>query len=223
MYLGSAGSATVIFEGTYFAWVAKKSPVYGKAGVTLDGNTPQMVDLYSSSTQYRQVVWNTGTLSSGTHQVKIEWTGTRNPSATGSYVSVDAFDIVGLLPARHDQTHSRFAYSGNWAPFSTSSAYGGSYARANSYGASVTITFTSSYLAWVATKGTTLGKALVSVDGDAATSVNLAASTVAYRQKVWNTGILPYGTHTVKIWRDPNNLAGKYISIDAVDVIGAVQ
>ena len=95
--------------------------------------------------------------------------------------------------------------------------------RANTGSASVTVTFTGTYLAWIATAGTTLSKAYVSLDGGAAQSVDLARSAVAYQQKVWTTGTLPSGKHTVKIWRNPSDAAGKYISVDAVDVTGTLN
>ena len=178
---------------------------------------------------YQQSVWNTGTLSSGPHTVKI-W---RDPSSlTGKYISVDAVEVIGTLTqatvqpptatgaTRYQQTDSDLAYQGSWSTLSTASASGGSYKRANSNGSSVTVTFNGTYLAWIATKGTTLGKAFVSLDGRAPVGVNLAASVVAYQQSVWNTGTLSSGPHTVKIWRDPSSVTGKYISVDAVEVIG---
>ncbi len=227
-YVNAAASVTVKFNGTYLAWIAKKSPSYGKAKVTLDANAPVTVDLYSAGTLYKQKAWDTGPLDAGTHTVKIEWTGTRHASAIASNISVDAFDVTGTLlqatsGTRFEQADSRLAYAGTWATFSTSGPSAGSYRRANTGSASVTVTFDGTYLVWVATKGTTLGKAFVSVDGKPAVSVNLAASKVAYQQKVWNTGTLSPGVHTVKIWRDPANIAGKYISIDAFDVIGSLK
>jgi hypothetical protein len=123
---------------------------------------------------------------------------------------------------RYEQTDARFAYTGTWATFSTAGASSGSYRRANTASTSVTVSFNGTYLAWIATRGTTLGKAKVSLDGGAAASVNLAASAVAYQQKVWDTGILTSGQHTVKISWDGTNLAGKYISVDAFDVAGTV-
>ena len=65
----------------------------------------------------------------------------------------------------YEQNDDNLAYAGNWTVFSTSGASGGSYRRANTGGASVTVTFDGTYLEWIATKGTTLGKALVSLDG----------------------------------------------------------
>jgi hypothetical protein len=90
-------SVTVTFTGTYLGWIAKTSPVYGIAKVTLDGGDPVFVDLYSADAVWKKPAWDTGTLAAGTHTVKIEWTDTKNAAATGFNVSVDAFDIIGTL------------------------------------------------------------------------------------------------------------------------------
>ncbi len=238
LYANSSGaSVTIGFTGTYLGLIAKKSPVYGMAKVTLDDKTPVMVDLYSSSTVYQQKVWSTGTLAAGSHTVKIEWTGTKNASATDTNIGLDGLDLIGNLieatatppppppastAARYEQTDSHIAYAGTWATFSTTGPSGGSYLRANTAGASLTIGFNGTYLAWIATKGTTLGKAKVSLDGGTAVPIDLAASAVAYQQKVWDTGALSAGAHTVKIAWDAANAAGKYISVDAIDVIGTL-
>ncbi len=97
-YANSVGSSvTVTFTGTSFVWVTKKSPVYGKARLILDGGAPTIVDLYSAKEVWQQKVWQSGTLSSGTHTVTISWTGTKNPAATGYNIGTDAFDIAGTL------------------------------------------------------------------------------------------------------------------------------
>ncbi len=226
----SGSSVTVTFNGTYLAWVATRGTTLGKALVSLDGGPATAVNLAASSVAYQQTVWNTGTLASQSHTVKI-WRDPNNVS--GKYISVDALDVAGTLTSvvsegqgialtRYEQTDSRLQYVGSWPTYYTSKASGGGYMRANTSGSSVTVTFNGTYLAWVATRGTTLGKALVSLDGGPATAVNLAASSVAYQQTVWNTGTLASQSHTVKIWRDPNNVSGKYISVDALDVAGTL-
>jgi len=227
-YANSSGaSVNVAFTGTYVAWIAKKSPVYGKAKLILDGEAPFTIDLYSPSVRWKQKVWEK-TLSDGTHTLRIEWTGLKTTGATDTNIGVDAFNVVGVLlkalvPVRYEDSNSRLVYKGIWYTFYATGSSGGSYKRANTDGASVTVTFEGTYLAWIATKGTTLGKALLSLDGGPAVCVNLAASTTQRQQKVWTTGTLAPGTHTVKIWWDPTNLAGKYISIDAFDVIGVLK
>jgi len=144
----------------------------------------------------------------------------------GGYVDPTAHTVAqppAPTTSRYQQNDAHFVYSGTWATFNTASASGGSYKRANTSGASVTVTFTGTYLAWIATAGTTLSKAYVSLDGGAAQTVDLARSAVAYQQKVWNTGTLGSGRHTVKIWWNPSNTAGKYISVDAFDVLGTLN
>ncbi len=226
-------SATIAFDGTSLAWLAKTSNAYGIAKVTLDDKTCVLVDLYSASTLYRQKVWQTGTLPAGRHTVTIEWTGSKNPASGATNIGLDAVELAGeiaqapaVTPApattRYDHTDSHIAYTGTWATFSTGGASGGSYARANANGTSVTISFTGRYLAWIATRGTTLSGAKISLDGGAATTIDLAASVVAYQQKVWDTGTLTDGAHTVTITRDSANAAGKYFSLDAVDVAGTL-
>ena len=129
----------------------------------------------------------------------------------------------GPTPTRYQQADSHLVYAGTWYTFSTSGASGGTYARADTSGASVTATFAGTYLAWIATAGTTLSKAYVSLDGKTPVSINLARTAVAYQQKVWNTGALASGKHIVKIWWDPADAAGKYISVDAFDVLGTLN
>lgn len=124
---------------------------------------------------------------------------------------------------RYQQTDTRLDYAGSWETFKTGGASGGSYKRAATKGASVTVTFKGTYLAWIATKGTTLGTAYVSVDGKTAVKVDLARATTAYQQKVWSTGTLAAGSHTVKIWWYPANKVGKFISVDAFEVKGTLK
>jgi hypothetical protein len=227
-------SVTIAFHGTYLGLIGKKASVYGIAKVTLDGGTPVMVDFYSASTLFAQKVWNTGTLASGDHTVTVEWTGTKNAASTKTNISIDAIDILGSLnqatvtvppsngTVRYEQTDSHLAFGGTWVAFSATGASGAGYQRTCTNGSSVSIAFNGTYLAWIATKGTTLSKAKVSLDGGAAQSVDLAASAVAYQQKVWNTGTLPAGAHTVTISWDATNAAGKFISLDAVEVLGTL-
>jgi hypothetical protein len=97
-FANSAGaSLTVSFDGTYLAWIAKRSPSYGQADVTLDGTKLGAVDLYAPTSGWQMKVWGTGRLKPGLHTVTIAWTGTGNPAATGTNIGVDAFDVAGTL------------------------------------------------------------------------------------------------------------------------------
>ncbi len=122
--------------------------------------------------------------------------------------------------ARNEQNDARLFYSGAWSTYQTSGPSAGSYARANTSGAYVVIPFSGTRLDLIATRGTTLGKADVSVDGGSPVVIDLAATTVAYQQRVFSTGNLTAGYHSVRISWNTSNTAGKYISIDAVEVGG---
>ncbi|MBU5317395.1 hypothetical protein KQI30_14150, partial [Clostridium bornimense] len=65
----------------------------GIAKVTVDGES-YSVDMYSASAKYKNVVFQKKDLKSGTHSIKIEYTGMRNSKSTGTLIVIDAFDII---------------------------------------------------------------------------------------------------------------------------------
>ena len=101
-YTNSAGSSvTATFSGTSVAYVARTASSMGIAKLTLDAGTPAEavynIDLYSSTSRYKQTVWSVSGLIAGTHSLKIEWTGTRRSGSSGTTVNLDALDIMGTL------------------------------------------------------------------------------------------------------------------------------
>ena len=229
----ATATATATFNGTYLVWVGKKSPDNGQAKVTVDGGVPATVDLYDASATWQQQLWNTGVLPAGDHTVKIEWTGVKNANSLGASINVDAFEIAGTVtqapaaPAvRYEQTDSRFAYAGTWTNSSSPAASGGTFRFSNTKGSAVTVTFTGSSLSWIAKKSPVYGNAKVTVDGGTPVSVDLYHATEIFKQKVWDTGALVPGTHTVKIeWAGTKNSAatGTNIGADAFDIIGTLK
>ena len=172
-------------------------------------------------------MWDTGTLSDGIHTIKIEWTGKKNPAATGSAIAVDAFDILGtpiqaLVWNRYEQSDQRLLYLGTWSTVSGAGASGGSDKRCNTSSGSVTVTFTGRQLDWIATTGPEMSKADVSLDGGAAVTVDLFSADTLYQQKVWSTGMLTTGTHKLEISWNEENASGAYIDVDALEVLGSL-
>ncbi len=96
-YRNAAGSATIRFDGTYFSWVARKGPSYGKATVTVDGGPATTIDLYKWITADQMPVFSTVLLPPGVHTVVITWLGTKNASSTSYVIDVDAVDVIGTL------------------------------------------------------------------------------------------------------------------------------
>lgn len=93
--MGLDPSVLVRFNGTRISLVALKCATSGVAKLTLDGLV-YFVDIYSANPVW-QAAWSSPTLTSGIHELKVEWTGTTNAAAQGTYIYVDAFDVAGTL------------------------------------------------------------------------------------------------------------------------------
>jgi hypothetical protein len=194
--------------------------------VTVDGKDAGTVNLYSASTLWRQKVWNTGMLPSGTHTVTISWTGTAGAGG-GTLIGVDAFDVIGTLtdavptsPTRYEQTDSRVLRTGVWRTYPKAAASGRSYNRSATTGASVTINFTGTRLDWVTMSGTTAGSANVYLDGTKVATITLNATSPTYNVVAWSSGPLANGKHTVRIERVSGTTL--YLPLDAVDIWGTI-
>ncbi|CDM67953.1 Hypothetical protein CM240_0788 [Clostridium bornimense] len=85
--------ATFKFTGTGISIIASKKSNRGIAKVTIDGKVYN-VDMYSNNFVPRTYVYSDKNLSSGTHTITIEYTGSANSSATGNIISIDGFDII---------------------------------------------------------------------------------------------------------------------------------
>ena len=201
----TAGGTSVIITGTNFV-------VSGASAVTF-GGTNATSYLVNSTTQITAVA---PAHTAGAVRVQVVATG-----GTTADTSADDYTFVAPVTlTRIDQTDGSLVWSGTWAVYSTTSAYGGGYKRSSTAGAYVVIPFNGTRLDWIATKGTTTGKADVYLDNVFVTTIDLAATSVAYQQDVWSTGTLASGYHTVKILRNSTGASGRYITIDAVDVAG---
>ncbi|CAH0145064.1 hypothetical protein SRABI98_00641 [Microbacterium sp. Bi98] len=86
-------TATLTFSGTQAAFFAVKDANEGRVGVSVDGGPEVIIDLYSASRIGAVSVFTTPILASGTHTLKVRALGTKNGSASGTYVVIDRFDI----------------------------------------------------------------------------------------------------------------------------------
>lgn len=89
----SGASLTLQFKGTGVSWYGTKGTSSGKAYVYIDSVYKGSVDLYYSSTRYKQRIWTSATLTNGVHTLKILVYGTRRTGATGYDVSFDYFTV----------------------------------------------------------------------------------------------------------------------------------
>jgi len=219
-------SVTIHFYGDAISWVAKTSPAYGQAKVTVDKGSAQTVDLYSASTVWAKKVWKSGTLDLGDHTVTIAWSGKKNSASTGTNLNIDAIVVSGVLTATYQEDSSSLKFTGTWKSVKSSSAAEGAYLQADASGAEVSMTFTGTRLVWVARTAPSCGQATVSVDDAPGATVDLYSSSAKAQVAVWDSGVLPLQAHTVTItWlgaKDTNS-TGTAIDLDAVTVTGSLK
>lgn len=231
----AGSSVTVMFKGTSVTWIGTKGTRYGKADVSLDGTRVATVDVYDSSTHYRSTVWTKSGLSADTtHTLVIKVLGTHRKGASGSDVSVDAFDIAGSLIAvprppawkRYEQNTPGARYSGTWKTSSIAALSGGTHAYSRETSAAVVYTFAGSQVRWIGKRAANYGQAWVSVDGAKPVLVDLYSARTFSQRRLFESPLLAAGTHTLTI-----RVAGKknvkatddYIDIDAFEALQTVK
>jgi hypothetical protein len=86
---------TISFSGTGISWIAYRDEWSGIAKVILDGTSETQVDTFASPAMAQAVVYKVANLPPGIHSLTIEVLGTHGPASSGSWIWVDAFDIIG--------------------------------------------------------------------------------------------------------------------------------
>ncbi|HWC10953.1 MAG TPA: glycosyl hydrolase [Acidimicrobiales bacterium] len=87
------GAAELRFSGTAVQWVARRQPNAGVSDVLVDGAKVASVDLYSVTTQYKQVVFERAGLAPGEHTIRVVRTGTKHASSSYTFHFLDAFVV----------------------------------------------------------------------------------------------------------------------------------
>lgn len=94
---GAGAVLTFTFTGTAVQWIALMDQYSGQAQVTIDG-VSEVVDTYRAygtpGFGWQQIAWQKTGLTYGTHNVRIEVLGTKNPNSGGVGVGIDAFKIT---------------------------------------------------------------------------------------------------------------------------------
>ena len=135
---------------------------------------------------------------------------------------------VATAPAtltHYQETNANLLYSGSWRTSYFKANSGGSQKYTWRSGTSITITFDGTGLTWIATMGPSCGIARVVLDRGTAVLVDLYASKRLYQQKVYGTGVLVNGPHTLQIeWTGQKHPRSQntYVYVDALDVVGSL-
>ena len=227
----TAGAAVIVkFTGDSIWLVGKTAPWYGKALVSVDGGPEEYVDFYSTSEFYKRAVYTKAGLGAGTHTLVMRCTREKNLASSGYTISLDALDVTGSLtqaeaPQGYQQNDANFEYAGSWATSAPSTPHfrAAPSTSVDGPGSSVNVAFDRhlpAYLAWYAKKGRRLRQGQRGPRPrhrqERVTTVDLYSRYDAYKQKVYNTGLLSDGPHTLSIyWTGEKNAAAWGTKIDA--------
>ncbi len=138
--------------------------------------------------------------------------GNRSSFKYGPRFTVDA----------HQEISGAIAYSGTWTRQSLSGAYGGAVKYATASGATSTLAFTGTNVAWVAPKSNTRGKAEVYLDGAKVATVDLYSSTALSRKVIYSANGLTLSDHAlqIKVLGTKNaSSSGTRVDVDAFVVL----
>ncbi|MGL5245662.1 MAG: alpha-L-fucosidase, partial [Sarcina sp.] len=87
-------TVTINFVATEFAIVAIKDPGHGIMTISIDGGNAIDIDLYSNVRIGKQMVYESGVLSSTQHNVIIKCSGRKNTSSNGIAAFIDGIFIL---------------------------------------------------------------------------------------------------------------------------------
>jgi hypothetical protein len=152
--------------------------------------------------------------------------GSTASSSTSTTAAVTSTTAATAKATRYEQNDPHLVYSGTWKTSANAAASGGTYTFANAGGAKVTIRFVGTRLSLIAKKSSRYGKANITLDGKTLGAIDLYNIDAAYQKKVWGTGTLKPGTHTVVIvWTGTKRTAATdtNINIDCVLVTGTLK
>jgi hypothetical protein len=218
------------FTGSGINWIGTSDRWSGIATVYVDGKMT-LVNTYSASDRSQQVLFGAHGLGSGPHTISIEVMHERGPSTEGSWVWVDAFEIVGGAPipggitatAGHIEDHSpSISFSGRWYTSQSSQHSGGTAVLAMDAGFKLTLNFEGTGISWIGYRDEWSGLAHVYVDGAARTTVDCFQSAAAARTVLYTINGLAPGPHTLTIEVTGTRNAsanGAWIWVDAFDVV----
>jgi len=220
--------ASITFNGTGISWIGVADAYAGLATVYLD-DSMQVINTYNPISQYQKVLFRAGGLAPGVHTFSIEITHERGPGTDGSWVWIDAFDVVGTPIAggvtagtgRIEQDNPAMTYLGRWFKNNSAALSGGAAALATDAGSRASLSFTGSGVSWMTYQDQWSGVARVYVDGELKTTIDNYASPSRAGVSAYSISGLGSGSHTIAIEATGSRNSssqGSWVWVDAFDV-----
>ena len=225
-------TVSITFTGTSVRWIGSRGRNMGIALVSVDGVMVDEVNLAALPTDaIHTPIVTINDLKRGQHTLKITVTGRGDISPL---VVVDAFDIEPNTTVSHLQdTDPNMQFSGGWTKSSLNWPWSGSgmsnlpelpvtAQETQTPGATLTLPFRGTGVAWIGYRGPDAGIAQVRVDNGAISEVDMYAPIATYQPIVFRALGLRDANHTLTITatgRKNARSSAARVVVDAVDVI----
>jgi hypothetical protein len=216
--------ATFKFNGTGFRWTGLKGVGIGIAKITIDGTSTFTTDNYSSSTIFKNIVFEKTGLTAGEHTVKIEITNTKNTAASNYYQAIDTIEILNtvLTAGNYEENYPYIQYVGTWAKEANVGYNSGAAMISNTNGSYATFKFNGTGFRWTGLKGVGIGIAKITIDGTSTFTTDNYSSSTIFKNVVFEKTGLTAGEHTIKIeiTNTKNTAASNYYqAIDTITIL----
>lgn len=225
---GVGSSFQFTFTGTGFKILGFTNVQKGLAKITVDGVNENNIDTYTLDRIYKNNIFQRTNLSNGTHTVKVEVTGMKNPAATDVYINFDAIEIIGTQspPTKLvEDTDQNIKYSGTWTNWYHQSHSGGYTRYSNVPNNSIEYTFYGTGIRILGYTNNQKGIGKVYVDNKEY-SIDSYTTNGIHKNTLFEISNLTSGKHTIKVvvTGTKNSIAtDNYINFDAFEVINPIQ
>jgi len=204
-------SASLSFTGTGVKVIYYKQYNLGVINVSIDGGVPIAINQYAASPQFQQE-WNSPILANGNHTLTLT-------HASGSYVILDAIEILGPPPETIDDPNASITYTGSgWNTYI--GMLGGPIDGTGHYtrhpGDVASLTFTGRGVKIIYMGALNRAAVQIQIDGQPVTLLNQNAAGLTW-QREWQSAALVNGEHTITITHAGTSV--QYMDLDAIIVI----
>jgi hypothetical protein len=125
-------------------------------------------------------------------------------------------------PTRYEQTDGNIVKTGTWADYGAPLASEKTYGRSSTSGASATVWFNGTKIAWIGMTGGTPGIVDVYIDDEKKATLDLYSSPPHYQVALYTSDALSNGIHHMDLVRDKDSLSSEFLVLDAVDIWGTI-
>jgi len=155
------------FVGSQVTWYSKWGNNCGIAQVYIDGALDAQVDTYApDDNNWDLPSYTKAWPSVGTHTLRIQVSGTKNPLSSGNYVHIDGLQNLDVSPTVTENSNAAVVYGGaGWEQQTNTAASGSNLSANKTAGATAQFAFTGNDVSWIGRQGPDMGKADVYIDG----------------------------------------------------------